>query len=81
MVGQVWEWMADCRHDSYAGAPDDGRAWTWDCSGGDSGEDVVVRGGFFEDGLAVMRAGKRGFANPAVQTTAFGTRCVREVQP
>jgi len=28
MNGGVWEWVADCWHSSYRGAPNDGRAWT-----------------------------------------------------
>ena len=28
--GNVWEWTADCWHDSYEGAPSDGSAWTSD---------------------------------------------------
>ena len=39
--GNVWEWVEDCWHDSYRGAPSDGRAWT---SGGDCGQ-RVLRGG------------------------------------
>ena len=27
MLGNAWEWMADCFHDSYTGAPTDGSAW------------------------------------------------------
>ena len=27
MVGNVYEWVADCGHDTYAGAPSDGSAW------------------------------------------------------
>ena len=27
MSGNVWEWTQDCWHDSYHGAPSDGRAW------------------------------------------------------
>ena len=27
MLGNVWEWVADCWHDSYPGAPSDGSAW------------------------------------------------------
>ena len=31
--GNVWEWVEDCYHESYAGAPSDGSAWTFeDCS-------------------------------------------------
>lgn len=28
MLGNAWEWTADCWHPSYLGAPTDGRAWT-----------------------------------------------------
>jgi len=28
MLGNAWEWTADCWHPSYVGAPADGRAWT-----------------------------------------------------
>ena len=27
-VGNVWEWIEDCWHNSYNGAPSDGNAWT-----------------------------------------------------
>ena len=43
MHGNVWEWTEDCWHDSYQGAPDDGRAWLED-NGGECGR-RVVRGG------------------------------------
>lgn len=35
MHGNVWEWVQDCWHDSYDGAPTDGSAWTtgYDCGG------------------------------------------------
>jgi formylglycine-generating enzyme required for sulfatase activity len=33
MVGNVFEWVRDCWHDNYEGAPTDGSAWmTGDCS-------------------------------------------------
>jgi formylglycine-generating enzyme required for sulfatase activity len=33
MLGNVWEWVADCDNAGYAGAPADGSAWmTGDCS-------------------------------------------------
>ena len=28
MLGNVWEWVEDCWHDSYEGAPTDGKAWS-----------------------------------------------------
>jgi formylglycine-generating enzyme required for sulfatase activity len=40
MHGNVWEWVEDCYHDSYDGAPTDGSAWiSPDCT------NHVVRGG------------------------------------
>jgi formylglycine-generating enzyme required for sulfatase activity/tetratricopeptide (TPR) repeat protein len=41
MLGNVWEWVEDCWHDSYNGAPADGSPWT---SGGDRAR-RVFRGG------------------------------------
>jgi len=42
MHGNVWEWVQDCWHDNYSGAPTDGSAWTkGDCSY------RVIRGGAF----------------------------------
>lgn len=38
--GNVWEWVQDCDHDSYEGAPTDGTAWTADAC-----EARVLRGG------------------------------------
>ena len=32
MYGNVWEWVADCWHNNYKGAPTDGSAWTSGCS-------------------------------------------------
>jgi formylglycine-generating enzyme required for sulfatase activity len=31
MHGNVWEWVEDCYHKNYAGAPIDGSAWTTSC--------------------------------------------------
>ena len=42
MHGNVWEWVEDCWHDNYEGAPTDGRAWTSGCG---SGVRAVLRGG------------------------------------
>jgi formylglycine-generating enzyme required for sulfatase activity len=36
MAGNVWQWVQDCYHDDYNGAPTDGSAWT--------GGDCNVRG-------------------------------------
>lgn len=35
MYGNVWERVADCWHDNYKGAPDDGSAWMHNCTDAD----------------------------------------------
>ncbi|WP_394808472.1 formylglycine-generating enzyme family protein [Nitrosomonas sp.] len=42
-AGNVWEWVEDCSHQNYQGAPVDGSAWK-EAHGGDCGG-RVVRGG------------------------------------
>ena len=46
MHGNVWEWVEDCWHDSYVGAPLDESAWT---TGGNC-DLRVLRGGFLAQG-------------------------------
>ena len=43
MHGNVWEWVQDCFHDNYTGAPADGSAWTTGCVGNYR----VLRGGSY----------------------------------
>jgi len=53
MRGNAWEWLADCYHESYDGAPVDGSARTTDCSLADR---RGVRGGSWNDASALLRA-------------------------
>lgn len=55
MRGNVWEWVEDCYHDSYSGAPSDGSAWV-------SGEckSRVLRGGSWVSYPWGLRAAIRG---------------------
>ena len=50
--GNVWEWVEDCWHESYRGAPVDGSAWT---SGGDCSR-RVLRGGSWLYSPQVLRS-------------------------
>ncbi len=46
MHGNVWEWVEDCHHVSYGGAPTDGSAWTSNCDVGSRMRyRPVIRGG------------------------------------
>ena len=44
--GSVWEWTEDCWHETYAGAPSDGTAWT---RGGNCDLRVLRGGSWFDD--------------------------------
>ena len=56
MHGNVWEWVQDCWHENYSGAPMDGRAWTTDC-----GENLRVRrGGSYSTGAGRTHSSERG---------------------
>ena len=57
MLGNVWEWTADCWHENYANAPLDGTAWR-EADGGDCGR-RVVRGGGWNDQPENLRAANR----------------------
>jgi len=54
MAGNVFEWTEDCFKGSYAGAPDDGRAWTTgDCNV------RVLRGGSWYALASAVRSASR----------------------
>ena len=88
MQGNAWEWVADCNHKDYVGAPGDGSAWLDDapCRFG------IIRGGSYlnrvERSSTAVRVGRprsgagtnmgfrvaRGGAQPAGATTeAYGS--------
>jgi len=54
MIGNVNEWIDDCWHDDYQGAPEDGSAWgTTKCSFG------LLRGGGWKSGPQKARTAYR----------------------
>ena len=53
-AGNVWEWVEDCYHDSYEGAPDDGSAWT-----NETCWSRVLRGGSWGNSPKVIRSAYR----------------------
>ena len=71
--GSLWEWVEDCWHPDYRGAPSDGRAWTTggDCSRG------VLRGGSWGSTAWMLRIANR-FAELKRRTAlVFGVRVAR----
>lgn len=53
MHGNVWEWVEDCFHMDFEGAPNNGSAWTSACT---YPEDRVQRGGAYLHEPQVLRA-------------------------
>lgn len=72
--GNVWEWTADCWHDSYRGAPTDGSAWT---SGGDCRRHPI-RGGSWGRDAPEMRLSNRFSGGSGGRRLGF--RVVRDLQ-
>ena len=75
MAGNVWEWVADCWHASYQGAPVDGSAWE---SGGDCGE-RVLRGGSWYNRPQHLRATVRAGDSAGLRSDGLGFRVARSL--
>ncbi len=75
MAGNVAEWIHDCFHESYDGAPADGSVW----EGGDCTH-RVVRGGSFHSAPPGIRSQARGKRRPNDTYDTVGIRVVRHVK-
>ena len=75
MLGNVWEWTADCWRDNYQGAPRDGSAWT---SGGDC-DRRVLRGGAWETVSRGLRSANRYRNDDNRGSATVGFRVARSV--
>ena len=71
--GNVWEWVQDCYHDSYKGAPTDGSAWT----AGDCGRRVIRGASWGYSDPWVLRSANRYQYSPGGRDTAVGFRVGR----
>jgi formylglycine-generating enzyme required for sulfatase activity len=73
--GSVWEWVADCWHNNYKGAPGDGRAWDEpDC------RVRVIRGGSWREGASYMVASTRFKYDASVRHSQNGFRVARSLK-
>lgn len=76
MHGNLWEWVEDCWHGNYRGAPSDGSAWLdQDCLV------RVVRGGSFLNPPRFLRSARRDGDRPVNRLNFLGFRCVRSRSP
>lgn len=71
--GNVWEWVEDCWHDNYHGAPTDGTAWTkaGDCS------KPVLRGGSWFERPKDLRSAERMYGIATYRFSNSGFRVAR----
>jgi formylglycine-generating enzyme required for sulfatase activity len=59
MLGNAWQWTADCWHPNYVRAPQDGSAWTdKDC------KRYVIRGGSWDNLPTFVRSAARSGSGP-----------------
>mgnify|MGYP001300558491 CR=1 FL=1 len=72
-AGNVWEWVGDCWHENYSGAPIDGSAWT---SGGDCSK-RVLRGGSWINFPGDLRSANRGRVDATKRYYNLGFRIAR----
>jgi formylglycine-generating enzyme required for sulfatase activity len=74
VLGNVFEWVADCYHSDYTGAPDTGEVW----EGGDCSHHVM-RGGCWDGFQRKVRVSNRTRLPPPI-AGAVGIRCVRDAR-
>jgi formylglycine-generating enzyme required for sulfatase activity len=74
MHGNVYERVADCYHENYAGAPSDGSAWTEQTC-----EAYVIRGNDWGEAPVFSRSGNRNNIYPQTRGDWIGFRVVREL--
>ncbi|CAI8772996.1 FGE-sulfatase domain-containing protein [Pseudomonas sp. IT-P44] len=74
MHGNVYEWIADCEHSDYVGAPTDGSAWVEpNC------EALQIRGNDWGEAPVFSRSGNRNNIYPQTRGDWIGFRVVRDL--
>ena len=77
MHGNVWEWVQDCWHENYKGAPKDGRAWKAG-GGGDCGR-RVIRGGSLYSAPRDLRSSTRNWITLDYRDIFVGFRLAQDL--
>jgi formylglycine-generating enzyme required for sulfatase activity len=81
MHGNVWEWVQDCWHATYKGAPADGSAWAFVArpGSGNACEEYVLRGGSWSSDPKFVRSASRTKYNPTNRINFYGFRVARSL--
>ena len=75
--GNVVEWVEDCWHDTYAGAPSDGSAWT---SGGDCNDRVLRGGSLYSSEPRYLTSAYRARFGAGIGASDLGFRVTRTLE-
>ncbi|MCO5087241.1 MAG: SUMF1/EgtB/PvdO family nonheme iron enzyme [Methylobacteriaceae bacterium] len=75
MAGNAYQWVADCSHDTYVGAPTNGAVWT---ENGDC-KKRMARGGSWADNAGFARAAARMTLDADVESRVVGFRVARDL--
>jgi formylglycine-generating enzyme required for sulfatase activity len=78
MSGNAYEWVEDCWHTNYTGAPTDGSAWL-EAGGGDC-DQRVMRGGSWINGLEGLRTSYRYADNAVNRFSLSGFRLAQDIK-
>ena len=77
MYGNVWEWVEDCWHENYVGAPTDGSAWLTNCRE----QNRVIRGGSWASDFGTWTSSFRSYSaeDESQSYGGFGFRLARDL--
>ena len=75
--GNVYDWVEDCWHDSYQGAPTDGSAWITACTD----KTRVLRGGSWSFNPRYLRSADRSYFTARYRFNHIGFRLARTLSP
>jgi formylglycine-generating enzyme required for sulfatase activity len=78
MHGNVYDWVEDCWHDSYKGAPTDGSAWITSCT---DASRRVLRGGAWSYNSQALRSANRSGVSAGNRFSVSGFRLARTLNP
>ncbi len=79
MHGNVWEWVEDCWHGNYNGAPTDGSAWL-ERDGGNCGARVLRGGSWLDNVAGNLRSAGRIWSARGLRSGSDGFRLAQDLR-
>jgi formylglycine-generating enzyme required for sulfatase activity len=76
-AGNAWEWVHDCWHENYKGAPEDGSPWVKE-NDGNCGVSMM-RGGSWADRAEGVRISARNWGKPDESFPNVGFRLAQDI--